>query len=60
MEIPENEPRETEYTIDDYQELLDEYKDSEAEILINIATLYFEQENIPESMKNLEKSIQTV
>ena len=49
---------ETEYTIEDYQELLDEYKDSEAEILINMATIYFEQENIPESMKNLEKSIQ--
>jgi tetratricopeptide (TPR) repeat protein len=48
---------ENEYTIEDYQEILDEYKDAEAEIFINIATIYFEQEKIPESMKNLEKSI---
>jgi tetratricopeptide (TPR) repeat protein len=52
------ETNESEYTIEDYQELLDEYKDAEAEILINIATLNFEEENIPESMKNLEKSLQ--
>ena len=45
------------YTIEDYEELLDEYKRAEAEVLINIATIYFEKENIPESIKNLEKAI---
>ncbi len=50
-----NEPEE--YTIEDYQEILKEYKDAEAEIRINIATLYFEKEDIKESMKNLEKAI---
>ena len=46
-----------EYTIEDYQEMLNQYKDAEAEVLINIATIYFEKENIEESMKNLEKAI---
>lgn len=46
-----------EYTIEDYQEMLNQYKDAEAEVLINIATIYFENENIKESMKNLEKAI---
>ncbi len=46
-----------EYTIEDYQEMLNQYKDAEAEVLINIATIYFEKENIKESMKNLEKAI---
>lgn len=47
-----------EYTIEDYQEILNEYKDAEAEILINIATIYFENENIKESMKSLKKAIE--
>lgn len=46
-----------EYTMEDYQEMLKEYKDAEAEILINIATIYFEKENIPESIKTLKKAI---
>ena len=45
-----------EYTIEDYQELLNEYKDAEAKIRINMATLYFENENFKESMNNLEKA----
>ena len=47
-----------ENTIEDYEELLKEYKDAEAEIRINIATLYFERENFKESIKNLEKAIE--
>ena len=46
-----------EYTMEDYQEMLKEYKDAEAEILINIATIHFENENIPESIKTLKKAI---
>lgn len=46
-----------EYTMEDYQEMLKDYKDAEAEILINIATIHFENENIPESIKTLKKSI---
>jgi tetratricopeptide (TPR) repeat protein len=53
-----NEPKKSEdYTIEDYEEILDEYKRAEAEVLINIATIYFEKENMPESIKNLEKAI---
>lgn len=46
-----------EYTMEDYQEMLKEYKDAEAEILINIATIHFENENIPESIRTLKKAI---
>jgi tetratricopeptide (TPR) repeat protein len=46
-----------EYTIEDYQELFNEYRGAEAEILINIATIYFEEEDINKSMKTLEKAI---
>ena len=46
-----------EYTMEDYQEMLKEYKDAEAEILINIATIHFENEDIPESIKTLKKAI---
>ena len=46
-----------EYNMEDYQELLKEYKNAEAEILINIATIHFENENIPESIKTLKKAI---
>jgi tetratricopeptide (TPR) repeat protein len=46
-----------EYTMEDYEEMLREYKDAEAEILINIATIHFENENIPESIKTLKKAI---
>ena len=44
---------ESEYTIEDYQELLIDYKNAEADILINIAIIHFEDENIPQSIKNL-------
>ncbi len=47
-----------EYTIEDYQELLNEYREAEAEILINIATIHFEDENIIKSMKTLKKAIE--
>jgi tetratricopeptide (TPR) repeat protein len=46
-----------EYNMEDYQEMLKEYKNAEAEILINIATIHFENENIPESIKTLKKAI---
>jgi tetratricopeptide (TPR) repeat protein len=46
-----------EYNMEDYQAMLKEYKDAEAEILINIATIHFENENIPESIKTLKKAI---
>ena len=46
-----------EYTMEDYQEMLRDYKDAEAEILINIATIHFENEDIPESIKTLKKAI---
>ncbi len=52
------ESSETEYSIEDYQELLNEYRDAEAEILINMATIYFEEENIRESLKNLENALE--
>ena len=47
-----------EYTIEDYQELFNEYRGAEAEILINIATIHFEEEDINKSMKTLEKAIE--
>ena len=46
-----------EYNMEDYQKMLKEYKDAEAEILINIATIHFENENIPESISTLKKAI---
>ncbi len=46
-----------EYTLEDYKEILNEYKYAEAEILINIATINFEENHIRESLKNLEKAI---
>ena len=46
-----------EYNMEDYQVMLKEYKNAEAEILINIATIHFEDENIPESIKTLKKAI---
>ena len=46
-----------EYTMEDYQDMLKEYKNAEAEILINIATIHFENEKIPESIKTLKKAI---
>lgn len=45
------------YTIKDYEEMLEEYRDAEAEILLNIAIIHFEEENIPESIKNLKEAI---
>ena len=52
-ELPESE----EYTLEDYKEILNEYKYAEAEILINIATINFEENHVRESLKNLEKAI---
>ncbi|WP_048190615.1 tetratricopeptide repeat protein [Methanobacterium sp. SMA-27] len=52
------EKTEPKYTIEDYIEILNEYKDAEAEILINIATIYFEDENIKESTKHLKKALE--
>lgn len=49
-----DESNEPEYTIEDYQELLNDYKNAEADILINIAIIHFEDENIPKSIQNLE------
>jgi tetratricopeptide (TPR) repeat protein len=46
-----------EYNMEDYQKMLMEYRDAEAEILINIATIHFENENIPESINTLKKAI---
>jgi tetratricopeptide (TPR) repeat protein len=46
-----------EYNMEDYQEMLKEYKNAEAEILINIATIHFEDEDIPESIKTLKQAI---
>lgn len=45
-------------TIQDYEEMLEEYRDAEAEILLNIAIIHFEEENIPESIKNLKEAIE--
>jgi tetratricopeptide (TPR) repeat protein len=52
-DIPENE----EYTLDEYMEILNEYREGEADILINIATIYFEEENTVDSLKYLEMAI---
>lgn len=52
-DIPENE----EYTLDEYMELLNEYREGEADILINIATIYFQDENTVDSLKYLEMAI---
>lgn len=46
-----------EYELDEYLDILNEYRDAEAEILINIATIYFENENMEESLKYLEEAI---
>jgi tetratricopeptide (TPR) repeat protein len=55
---PSDKPTESEeYTLEDYVEILNEYKYGEAEILINIATINFEENHIRESLKNLEKAI---
>lgn len=45
------------YGLEDYLEILNEYRDAEAEILINIATIYFEDDNMTESLKYLEEAI---
>ena len=45
------------YGLEDYLEILNEYRDAEAEILINIATIYFEDDNMNESLKYLEEAI---
>lgn len=45
------------YDLDDYLDILNEYRDAEAEILINIATIYFEDDNMDESLKYLEEAI---
>jgi tetratricopeptide (TPR) repeat protein len=45
------------YNLDDYLDILNEYRDAEAEILINIATIYFEDDNMEESLKYLEEAI---
>ncbi|UTB32542.1 MAG: tetratricopeptide repeat protein [Methanobacterium sp. ERen5] len=45
------------YDLDDYLDILNEYRDAEAEILINIATIYFEDDNMEESLKYLEEAI---
>lgn len=47
-----------EHTIEYYNEKLNEYKDAEAALQINIATLYFEDEDIKESMEHLKKALQ--
>jgi tetratricopeptide (TPR) repeat protein len=49
---------ESEYNLEEYQDLLIEYKASEADILINIATIYFQEEEITESLVNLDKAIE--
>lgn len=54
---PENSGDSEDYSLEDYLEILNEYKDAEAEILINIATIYFEDENMSESLKYLEEAI---
>lgn len=45
-------------TLEDYMEMLEEYMDAEAEILLNIAIIHFDDENITESIKNLRKAIE--
>ncbi len=45
------------YDLDDYLDILNEYRDAEAEILINIATIYFEDDNMEESLNYLEEAI---
>ncbi len=56
-EKTENSGEIDEYSLEEYLEVLKEYKEGEAEILINIATIYFEDENTEESLKYLEKAI---
>jgi len=51
---PENSGDSQDYSLEDYLEILNEYRDAEAEILINIATIYFEDDNMNESLKYLE------
>lgn len=57
-EPPENSVESDDYTLEEYLEVLKEYKEGEAEILINIATLYFEEESTEESLNYLEKAIE--
>lgn len=45
------------YNLEDYLELLNEYRDAEADILINIATIYFEENDMDESIKYLEQAM---
>ncbi|MTK63283.1 MAG: tetratricopeptide repeat protein [Methanobacterium sp.] len=45
------------YDLNDYLDILNEYRDAEADILINIATIYFEDDNMEESLKYLEEAI---
>lgn len=54
---PENSSDSQDYSLEDYLEILNEYRDAEAEILINIATIYFEDDNMTESLKYLEDAI---
>jgi tetratricopeptide (TPR) repeat protein len=58
LEKEKDNPNESEgYSLEDYLEILNEYKDAEAEILINIATIYFEDNNMNESLKYLEEAM---
>lgn len=57
-ETTDNSKDNEEYSLEEYLDLLNEYKVGEAEILINIATLYFEEENLKESLIYLENAIQ--
>ena len=54
---PENSGDSQDYSLEEYLEILNEYRDAEAEILINIATIYFEDDNMTESLKYLEDAI---
>jgi len=46
------------YTLEEYLRVLKEYKEGEADILINIATIYFEEESTEESLNYLEKAME--
>jgi tetratricopeptide (TPR) repeat protein len=57
IEKEEEVPDDEEYTLEEYMDVLNEYREGEADILINIATIHFENDNVNESLNYLEMAI---